>query len=76
MNGPRSFTGANPGEVHRTRRGRETTIYIYMEGKTMKIEKYFDLTQPGVEYDINRYLANGWKITHQGLTLIIMEKDV
>jgi hypothetical protein len=47
-----------------------------MEGKTMKIEKYFDLTQPGVEYDINRYLANGWKIIHRGLTLIIMEKDV
>ena len=42
----------------------------------MKIEKYFDLTEYGVEYDINRYLANGWKIIHQGLTLIIMEKEV
>ena len=42
----------------------------------MKIEKYFDLTEYGVEYDINRYLAAGWKITHQGLTLVIMEKEV
>ena len=42
----------------------------------MKIEKYFDLTQYGVENDINRYLSNGWKITHKGLTLIIMEKEV
>ncbi len=42
----------------------------------MKIEKYFDLTEYGVEYDIQRHLANGWKITHRGLTLIIMEKEV
>ncbi len=42
----------------------------------MKLEKYFDLTKYGVEYDINRYLANGWKIVHRGLTLIIMEKEV
>lgn len=42
----------------------------------MKIEKYFDLTQYGVEHAINNYLANGWYIKHQGLTLIIMEKVV
>ena len=42
----------------------------------MKIEKYFDLTQYGIEYDINKYLASGWKIIHQGLTLVIMEKEV
>ena len=42
----------------------------------MQIEKYFNLTDYGVEQDINRYLANGWKIIHQGLTLIIMEKEV
>lgn len=42
----------------------------------MKLEKYFDLTQYGVDYDINRYLADGWKITHRGFTLIIMEKEV
>lgn len=41
----------------------------------MKLEKYFDLTEYGVEYDIKKYLANGWYITHQGLTLIIMEKE-
>ena len=42
----------------------------------MKIEKYFNLADRGVEYDIKRYLANGWKITHHGLTLIIMETEV
>lgn len=42
----------------------------------MRLEKYFDLTECGVEHDINRYLCNGWKIIHQGLTLIIMEKEV
>ena len=42
----------------------------------MKLEKYFDLTEYGVENDINRYLANGWKIIHRGFTLIIMEKEV
>ena len=42
----------------------------------MRLEKYFNLTEYGVEHDINNYLANGWKIIHQGLTLIIMEKEV
>lgn len=42
----------------------------------MRLEKYFDLTECGVEYDINRYLANGRKIIHRGFTLIIMEKEV
>ena len=42
----------------------------------MRLEKYFDLTEYGIEHDINKYLANGWKIIHQGLTLIIMEKEV
>ena len=42
----------------------------------MKIEKYFDLTEYGAQHDINKYLANGWKIKYQGLTLVIMEKEV
>lgn len=42
----------------------------------MKIEKFFDLTQYGVEHTINNYLVNGWYITFQGLTLLIMEKVV
>lgn len=42
----------------------------------MKIEKYFDLTQTGIDYTIKQYLANGWYITYQGLTLIIMEKII
>lgn len=42
----------------------------------MKIEKYIDLTAPGAAYDLTRYLGNGWSIKHQGLTLIILEKDV
>lgn len=41
----------------------------------MKIEKYVDLTECGVEHTLNSYLANGWKIAHQGLTLIILEKE-
>lgn len=42
----------------------------------MIIEKYFDLTACGVQHDINKYLANGWWIDHQGLTLVIMKKEV
>lgn len=42
----------------------------------MLIEKYFDLTAYGVEHDINKYLANGWRVKHAGLTLIILEKEV
>jgi hypothetical protein len=42
----------------------------------MKLEKYIDLTEYGAEYTVRQYLANGWKITHQGFTLIIMEKEV
>lgn len=41
----------------------------------MKIEKYIDLTEYGAEHDLNRYLCNGWKIMHQGLTLVILEKE-
>ena len=40
------------------------------------IEKYFDLTEYGVEYDINKYLANGWYIFHKGTTLIILRKNL
>ena len=42
----------------------------------MRYEKYFDLTEYGIERKINNYLANGWTIIHRGLTLIIMEKEV
>ena len=41
----------------------------------MKIEKYVDLTECGAEYTLNSYLAAGWRIRHQGLTLIILEKE-
>lgn len=41
----------------------------------MIIEKYIDLTEYGAEYDLGRYLANGWKIKHKGLTLIILERE-
>lgn len=39
------------------------------------LEKYIDLTEPGAEYELNRYLVNGWRIKHEGLTLIILEKE-
>jgi len=42
----------------------------------MIIEKYFNLTEYNIQYDINKYLANGWKIKHQGLTLLILEKEI
>ncbi len=41
----------------------------------MIIEKYIDLTEYGAEYDLRRCLADGWRIIHQGLTLIILEMD-
>jgi hypothetical protein len=40
------------------------------------LEKYIDLTQYGAEYDIYKYLANGWYIHYQGLTLIILRKGI
>lgn len=40
------------------------------------IEKYFYLSVYGVEHDINKYLANGWRVKRAGLTLIILEKEV
>ena len=39
------------------------------------IEKYFDLTDPTIEYDIKKHLAFGWYIHDQGLTYIIMRKN-
>ena len=42
----------------------------------MIIEKYFDLTEYGVEYDIKKYLANGWYIDYTGLTYCIMKKAI
>lgn len=39
------------------------------------LEKYFNLTDPGAEYDINQHLSHGWKIVHAGLTLVIMQHD-
>ena len=42
----------------------------------MICEKYFDLTEYGVEHKINQYIANGWRVKHRGLTLIILEKKI
>lgn len=39
------------------------------------LEKYIDLTEPGAEYTLRQYLANGWRVRHSGLTLIILEKE-
>ena len=41
-----------------------------------KIERYFDLLEEGVDIKIREYLANGWYITHRGLTLMILEKEI
>ena len=39
------------------------------------MEKYIDTTVPYYEYDVNRYLSNGWRIKEAGATLVIMEKE-
>ena len=39
------------------------------------LEKYIDMTQYNAEYTLNNYLANGWRIRYEGLTLIILEKE-
>lgn len=41
----------------------------------MKQEVYINLTEYGAEYDLARYLAAGWRISHKGLTLIILEME-
>ena len=41
----------------------------------MILEKYIDLTEYGANYELKKYLADGWTIIHEGLTLIILEKE-
>ena len=41
----------------------------------MILEKYIDLTEPGALYDIQKYLACGWYIFSEGITLVIMRKE-
>lgn len=38
-------------------------------------EKYIDMTEVGADHEVNKYLAHGWWIAHQGLTLTIMQKE-
>ena len=40
------------------------------------IEKYIDLTESGAEQTINNYIANGWTIHDNGLTLVILRKYI
>ena len=40
------------------------------------IEKYIDLTEFGAEQQINKYIANGWFIHDNGLTLVILRKYI
>lgn len=42
----------------------------------MKLQKMFDLSNPFIEYDINKYIANGWYIVDKGLTYITLEKII
>ena len=41
----------------------------------MKLEKYFNLMEYGVERDICEHMIDGWKIVYKGTTLVIMEKE-
>lgn len=40
------------------------------------IEKYFNAADPYIEYDINKHLASGWYVHYEGLTYIIMRKNI
>lgn len=42
----------------------------------MKLRKYIDTTDSGAEFEILEHLANGWYFIHEGLILLIMEKEV
>ena len=42
----------------------------------MKTQKYIDLTECGADYELNKYISNGWVVVHSGLTLIILEKEI
>lgn len=39
-------------------------------------EKYIDLAEIDAQHQVNSCLANGWYIHDQGLTLLIMRKDI
>lgn len=38
------------------------------------VEVYIDLTEPGYYSEIVTRQLNGWKITYEGVTLVIMQK--
>ncbi len=38
-------------------------------------EKYINMTEAGADHEVNKYLAHGWWIDYQGLTLTIMQKE-
>lgn len=40
------------------------------------IEKIIDLLEPSAEDEVLKYLANGWYIYDEGMTYIIMRKDI
>ena len=40
------------------------------------VEKYIDATAYDADYEIRKHLANGWYVYHEGLTLIILRKDL
>ena len=40
------------------------------------IEKYIDTYTPGAAQDINKYIAAGWYIHYNGLTVCILRKNI
>lgn len=40
------------------------------------IEKIIDLLELGASQDVLKYLANGWYVYDEGLTYVIMRKDI
>jgi hypothetical protein len=40
------------------------------------IEKFIDTYKPGATQEINKYMAAGWYIHYNGLTVCILRKNI
>jgi hypothetical protein len=40
------------------------------------LEKYLDTSVAGIEYTLKKYIAGGWYIYFEGLTMIILRKEL
>lgn len=50
---------------------------LYADGllaMTDYLERYIDTMEPGAEQEIGKYLANGWFVYYEGVTLVILRR--